>query len=258
MASISITDSFLILLENNNIDGINDQKNDINLNSLLNKDDLDKLLNNFIFKNSCFIISIDNVFFIEEKKYFEKIFFNYYCNRKTKEDQFRPTCKKININNEVNQLSHKNLSKEIFNEILEFLNYFFYHPWHHLDHLDSSTNRDTFKEKIIFKKRYYYLEDGPDNVNTLPYWNEHHQYFFYINKGDTIIKDEIPFWKINEDSQEWYTDWIYKKDFKNVCKIGSVANYLDIKPLLDLCIARIAVDREFKDADRIIRVFELN
>ena len=198
-----------------------------------------------------------------KKKYFLKKNYVYYVDRKIKESNIKPTCEIVdtalsdhNDDDEIQiiPISNQYITKEIVNDILEFAIKFFYHPWHSIN---KPLEEDNFEENIIFKKIIKFEEDGPDKINTLPYWNEHPQYIIFRKKNDTCEPDKIPFWKENLVYREWYADWIMKKDWKYVLELLTVANYMNFRPLLDLCASRISFKAYKKNSEEIRIAFDL-
>ena len=84
---------------------------------------------------------------------------------------------------------------------------------------------------------------------------------YYDDEGNAgkNEEDDKPFWKINEEHRNWFATWIdniYEKDENLVISILNGVNYLDIRPLLDLCAVKIATKIRLKDPEEISQIFE--
>lgn len=218
----------------------------------------------FWFNHSDELIAIfipnEKKYFLENKKYFVKKFYNF------NEDKIIDTCGLISIMEDEGEydkdlrifpIFDKNINTEIYQYVMEFLKYFYEHPWHSLQKPILSTD---LKQNITYKK--IIKDKEKDNINDLPYWNESTQYIFYESQDDKKEdqnEEEISFWKINEEHRDWFGNWldnIYEKDENLVISILNVSNYLDIRPLLDLCSVKIATKIRLKDPEEIRQIFE--
>ena len=219
----------------------------------------------FNYSDELIAIYIQNEkkYFLENKKYFIKKFYNFNY------DKIIDTCGLISIMEDYDEYKNdlkifpiydKNINIEIYQYIIEFLKYFFEHPWHSLQKPVLSTD---LKQNITYKKIIKNIDK--DNINDLPYWNECVQYIFYenkdkknVDKNEEYDEDEKLFREINEEHRDWFGTWInniYEKDENLVINILNVSNYLDIRPLLDLCAIFIATKIKLKNPEEIIQLF---
>lgn len=72
-----------------------------------------------------------------------------------------------------------------------------------------------------------------------------------------IIPKPLPSADFKEATEEWNVEWISQFSLEDNYEIIVAANYMDIKPLLDLSCARIAIEFKGKSIEEIREKFEI-
>ena len=72
-----------------------------------------------------------------------------------------------------------------------------------------------------------------------------------------LIPKPLPTAEFKESTEEWNVDWITKFSLEQNYEIIVAANYMDIKPLLDLSCARIAIEFKGKTIEQIRETFQI-
>lgn len=247
----------------------NEQKiNLINYSKQISNSIFLEFLENYFFYNNpnynliVFYILEDEKYILEDKKYFiKKIYDPYESN-----NHIRNTCELISImienddndpnNYSINAIPIHNIRLEIFNYILEFLKYYYKYPWHSIN---KPLIKDDFKDNIIYKYIIKYIEEDSDDINNYIFWDESHKYIIYQKKSDDYPDDKL-FSSYCEIHRIWFADWIhniYQRDINILYEIVNASNFLDIKPLLDLGISKIASILKNKPTSEIEKILKV-
>lgn len=79
---------------------------------------------------------------------------------------------------------------------------------------------------------------------------------YFSNNNDRPVFDKPLKKKFQDYVSDWYVNFFNMTDSETV-QLANVVNYLNIPPLLEICVARLADMIRFKTTDQIRELFEI-